>query len=163
MSHVYPTPNPPQAKPPGATPTNHHPPLPKPAHTTVFMLLCRRVGGWEDGCKRGWEGGGEGGKGCARNGWCHIRVSPPLLPCSAEPPCSTVLDAECFGTWWCEHLAKEKEWGWLSVPCAPGWGLPNARPGPHGWGGENELWGVGEKTRWMRLEFDMRWDLSVLQ
>ena len=66
---------------------------------------------------------------------------PPLLPCSAEPPCSTVLDAECFGTWWCEHLAKE--WGWLSVPCVSGWGLPNARPCPHG---GIELWGVGGKT-----------------
>ena len=128
MSHVYPTPNPPQAKPPGATPTNHHPPLPKPAHTTVFMLLCGRVGGWV--YTRVGRGGG--GKGCARNGWwvrTLMRVSP-LPPCSAGPPCSTVLDAECFGTWWCEHLAKE--WGWLSVPCVSSRGLPNARPCPHG-------------------------------
>ena len=86
------------------------------------------------------EGGkGGGGKGCARNGWWvpHKSESPPLLPCSTGPPCSTVLDAECFGTWWCEHLAKEKEWGWLSVPCVSGRGLPNARPCPHGGVGGN--------------------------
>ena len=48
----------------------------------------------------------------------------------------------------------------------PGLGLAERSPLPPfgGWGGgENELWGIGEKTRWMRLEFGMRWDLSVLQ
>ena len=45
----------------------------------------------------------------------------------------------------------------------PGLGLAERSPRPPwvGWG--NELWGVGEKYSWMRLEFDMRWDLSVLQ
>ena len=114
--------------------TTLHCPSPRTQQCSCFY-----VGGWEGGCTRGWEGGG-GGKGCARNGWWVPHKSespPPLLPCSAEPPCSTVLDAECFGTWWCEHLAKEKEWGWLSVPCAPGWGLPNARPCPHSGVGGN--------------------------
>jgi hypothetical protein len=45
----------------------------------------------------------------------------------------------------------------------PGLGLAERSPRPPFGGGENEMWGVGEKTRWMRLEFDMRWDLSVLQ
>ena len=43
----------------------------------------------------------------------------------------------------------------------PGLGLAERSPLPP-WGGRGKLicggWG-----RWMRLEFDMRWDLSVLQ
>ena len=36
---------------------------------------------------------------------------------------------------------------------------------PWGKGGRGKLicGGWGKNTRWMRLEFDMRWDLSVLQ
>ena len=45
----------------------------------------------------------------------------------------------------------------------PGLGLAERPLLPPLGGGENELWGVGENTRWMRLEFDMRWDLSMLQ
>ncbi len=58
----------------------------------------------------------------------RARLSPPCFRAPQGP--RAVLDAECFGTLWCEHLAKE--WGWLSVPCASGWGLPKARPCPHG-------------------------------
>ena len=100
------------------------------------------------GANEGGKGGGEGKGVRETGGGCHNSVPPPpppVLPCSAGPPCSTVLDAECFGTWWCEHLAKEKEWGWLSVPCVSGRGLPNARPCPHGGSGETDLWGLGEK------------------
>jgi hypothetical protein len=100
VSHVYPTPNPPQAKPPGATPTNHHPPLPKPAHTTVFMLLCRRVGGWEGGRM----GVNEGGKGGGRERVCEKRVvgahitlrAPPLAPVFRRAPVQHSIGRRVF-------------------------------------------------------------------
>ena len=71
--------------------TTLHCPSPRTQQCSCFY-----VGGWEGGCTRGWEGGGEGKGVRETGGGCHMRVSSPLAPVLHRAPVQHSIGRRVF-------------------------------------------------------------------